>query len=79
MSSPNWKKIDSLLSEMREHQMQKLYEQGKKYVPGLTKEDLLQPNDFLALEHNALFRYEEGFLAGVQAVQIALRALQKEA
>jgi cell envelope opacity-associated protein A len=59
------------------HQSQ-LLKCGRRIIPHLTPEDLLQPNDYQELEHNPHFRYEEGVLAGVQTVQMALWALKKQ-
>lgn len=65
---------DALLNEMIEHQKKQLLSLGRKFVPNLTPEDMLQPNDYLILENNPHFRYEEGILAGLQSAQMALRA-----
>ena len=74
MQELNKRQIASLLDEMIEGQRTVLFNYGKKIVPTLTIEDLWQPNDFPELENNPLFRYEEGLLAGILAVQVALRA-----
>lgn len=63
---------------MVEAQQCQLLEVGRRIVPTLTPEDMLQPNDYLELEHHPYFRYEEGLLAGIQSVQMALRALEKD-
>lgn len=60
---------------MQRQQMLKL---GQRIVPSLTADDVLQPNDFPELENNPYFRYEEGMLAGLQALQTALLALERE-
>jgi hypothetical protein len=59
------------------YQRQMLLNLGRRVVPNLTSEDLLQPNDYPSLESHPHFRYEEGILAGIQMVQSALQALQK--
>nr|WP_249274328.1 hypothetical protein [Parachlamydia sp. AcF125] len=64
---------------MIEYQQKNLLAQARQLVEGLTSEDILQPNDFPALEINPYFRYEEGVLAGLQSARIALSALKKEA
>jgi hypothetical protein len=69
----NWEKT---LTEMIEQEKSALLKTGRRIVPTLTPEDLLQPNDYQELENNAHFRYEEGFLAGLQAALTALRALE---
>lgn len=67
--------IEELLTEMIEGQKEKLLQCGRKLVPHLTPEDLLQPNDFPILENHPIFRYEEGILAGFQSAQVAIRVL----
>lgn len=55
-------------------QEEKLYALGVKMVPSLTRDDLLQPNDFPLLEAHPLFRYEEGLLEGLRTALMAIRA-----
>ena len=74
----HWNKIDRLIEEIIEDQQHKLLKCGRRIIPTLTPEDMLQPNDYLQLENNPHFRYEEGVLAGLQTAQMALRAFQKE-
>ena len=64
----------ALLEELEEGQQKNLMALGRRLVPQLTEEDLLQPYDFPELEHNPHFRYEEGVLAGVRTVLMAVRA-----
>jgi hypothetical protein len=66
--------IDLLIEEMVQWQRKKLLEEGRKIVPTLTPDDVLQPNDFPELENNPEFRYEEGILAGYQSMQVAVRS-----
>lgn len=73
-----WSKIEQLIEEMANFQRKKLLACGQQIVPVLTEDDILQPNDFLELEQHPIFRYEEGTLAGIQTVQMALLALQKD-
>lgn len=51
---------------------------ARTIVPGVTSDDVLQPNDFPLLEQNPHFRYEEGVLHGLQAARAALFAAQGE-
>jgi len=73
---PDWNSIERLVEEIVEDQKRKLLACGRRLIPTLTPEDMLQPNDYLELEHNPHFRYEEGLLAGLQTIQTALRALK---
>lgn len=66
--------IFRLLDELRVAQEKKLLALGRRIIPELTPDDLLQPNDFDSLEHNPYFRYEEGILHGIQTAEAALRA-----
>lgn len=74
----HWPEVEKTLEELVDYQRQRLFVLGRQFVPNLTPDDLLQPNDFPELEANPIFRYEEGVLAGVQAAQIALRRIQSE-
>lgn len=71
-------KIRLLLEELIEGQKEKVLKCGRAFVPHLTGDDALQPNDFPELENNPHFRYEEGILAGLQSAQAAINALLKE-
>ena len=71
-------KVEILLAEFIGQQEKKLLALGRRLVPTLTPEDILQPNDFNELEHNPYFRYEEGLLAGMLTVQAAIIAWEKE-
>lgn len=63
-----------LVEEMRQQQEKKLLALGRRFVPTLTAEDMLQPNDYDILENNPFFRYEEGLLHGILSVEAGLRA-----
>lgn len=74
----DWEKIEHLLQELAQQQHETLLNCGRRFIPKLTTDDVLQPNDFSELEQNPLFRYDEGMLAGIQTVHMALRALKNE-
>lgn len=73
---PDWAEIERLLQELVAYQQQQVLKTGRRTIPHLTSDDILQPNDFPELELDPLFRYEEGMLAGVQTVQAALNHLR---
>lgn len=73
--SIEWEKVFELLREIAEGQQKTVEKCGRAIIPHLTAEDLLQPNDFPELEHHPHFRYEEGVLAGIYTVQMALQAV----
>lgn len=71
-----WQAIEETLEEIITMHRKSLLTLGRRIVPTLTTEDILQPNDYPELDQNPEFRYEEGQLAGVQTAQMALRALK---
>lgn len=70
--------IEEILNEIAEMQHKRTLACGRRVVPRLTEDDMLQPNDFPVLENHPEFRYEEGVLEGIRTVQMALRAYVKE-
>lgn len=73
-----WMEIQATVDAVVEGQQQALLRLGRRIVPTLTTEDMLQPNDYPELNAHPEFRYEEGVLHGMQSMQMALRALSKE-
>jgi hypothetical protein len=67
-----------LLDQIAAAQQEKVLKCGRLFVPTLTAEDALQPNDYPILENNPHFRYEEGVLEGIHTVRSALLAFLKE-
>lgn len=78
MSVASAVKVEVLFEEMVEHQRKKLLEFGRRIIPSLTMDDLLQPNDYPELEFHPLFRYEEGVLEGLLTAQMAFLRAKKE-
>jgi hypothetical protein len=75
----NWDETEKLIDEIAESHKKGLLNLGRRIVPTLTPEDVLQPNDYPELENHPEFRYEEGVLAGILTIQMALKALRKRA
>lgn len=73
-----WDQVEQLLMELETHQQQSLLKLGRRIVPTLTSEDMLQPNDYPELENHPHFRYEEGILAGIQTALASMRALKRD-
>jgi hypothetical protein len=73
----SWEEIEKLVQELVQFHQAQLLKCGRRIVPHVTADDLLQPNDYPELENHPYFRYEEGMLAGIQTVQMALWALKK--
>lgn len=66
------------VDQIVEKQQEEMLKCARKITPHLTEDDVLQPNDFLELENNPHFRFEEGVLMGAKTVQMAISALQRE-
>ena len=65
---------EELFDEMIQLQEEKVFKMAEKIIPHITREDILQPNDFPALENNPYFRYEEGVLEGLRSAKMAIVA-----
>lgn len=63
--------LEVLFDELVDAQRKKLKRCAEQIVPGLTEDDLLQPNDFPELENHPYFRYEEGVLEGLLTTRMA--------
>jgi hypothetical protein len=74
----SWNDVEILFADLVKYQQEQLLKLGRRIIPKLTPEDVLQPNDYPELENNPHFRYEEGILAGMQSAQIALRAMKNK-
>jgi hypothetical protein len=61
-----------LMDEMADHQRRKVLEIAREAIPGVTEEDLRNPQDFPALNASARFNYEDGILSGYLGVKMAL-------
>lgn len=72
------KALDCLFQEMIDFQRSRLFKLAEKFIPNITTDDILQPNDFPELENNPSFRYEEGIVEGLLSAQIAYLRLKKD-
>lgn len=70
--------MQRLFDELIEFQRKKLLSLAQRIVGPITEDDLLQPNDFPALENHPLFRYEEGVLEGLHTARMAYLAKEKD-
>ncbi|MBN2327778.1 MAG: hypothetical protein JXR73_11550 [Candidatus Omnitrophica bacterium] len=61
-----------LLDEMIEHQHKKVLSIAREFIPGVTPEDLRNPQDYPELMNNSRFNFEDGVLAGFLGVRMAL-------
>lgn len=58
---------------MIRHQEEKVLKLAKEINPNLTPEDLMNPEDFPELERHGRFNFEDGILAGLKSLRVALR------
>lgn len=61
-----------LLDEMIEHQRRKVLSIAREFIPGITPEDLRNPQDYPELMNNSRFNFEDGVLSGYLGVRMAL-------
>lgn len=66
--------LEKLLGEMIAQQRARVLAHARRLNPKLTDDDVQQPHDFPELAGSPEWNYEDGLLAGYQAVQAALRA-----
>lgn len=66
--------MEEVFDELIRLQQIKIKTCAESIIPNLTDDDLLQPNDFPALENNPYFRYNEGVLEGLMAAKAAYLA-----
>lgn len=76
MSEPDWNDLETLLREMEELQLKKVFNLARRLKPGLTLEDMRNPHDFPELGDKD-WHYEDGILTGIQSVTSAVRALRR--
>ncbi len=69
---------EEILDELVDQQRKRLGEFARKFIPCLTEDDLLQPNDFPELENHPYFRYEEGVLEGILTARMAYLAQKNQ-
>lgn len=63
-----------VFDELAKSQLTRMLKYAKQFLPNITEDDLWQPNDFPVLEHDPLFRYEEGILCGILQAKAAMLA-----
>lgn len=67
--------IDREVNDIEDVQTKKVIDLARRLLPNLTSEDIRNPHDFPEL-NDPDWQYEDGVLAGIQSVRIALRALK---
>ena len=68
-------RIDREIHDIEAVQAKKVVELARRLRPGLTAEDIRNPHDFPDLD-DPDWQYEDGVLAGIQSVRVALRAMK---
>jgi len=71
-------RIEQLVEEMVQQQKTKVQKVGNIINPKVTREDILNPQDFPELKFDPQFNYEDGLLSGILAVQTAIRREQRK-
>jgi hypothetical protein len=66
--------LERLLDEMIAQQRARVLVHARRLNGTLTDDDVQQPHDFPELAGSPEWNYEDGILAGYQAVQAAVRA-----
>lgn len=66
--------IEQLFDQQVDQQRNKLLKLANRINPRLTMDDIAQPHDWPELQRDSQFQYEDGYLAGLIAAQISLRA-----
>ena len=66
--------IETLMTELIDHQQKKVLSIARSILPQLTADDILNPHDFPKLMAHPIFNYEEGLASGLMAAQMAIRA-----
>ncbi len=75
MSEQVYERIDAEIGAIETVQANKVIELARRLCPGLTAEDIRNPHDFPDLD-DPDWQYEDGVLAGIQSVRVALRAMK---
>lgn len=71
------RRVHQLLDQMERAQADKVIDLARRLKPGLTAEDIRNPHDFPDLD-DPDWHFEDGQLAGIQAVRFAVTVLAKE-
>ncbi len=66
--------IDQLMLHLIAQQERKVLDLGQRIHPGLTSEDIRNPQDFPDLLESFQWNFEDGILAGLKSAHMALRA-----
>lgn len=70
--------LEGVLDTLHEQQVAKSQKVGQLTYPGLTREDVLNPDNFPQLIRDSRFMYEDGLSAGILSSKMAIRAYIKE-
>ena len=70
-------RVRELLEAMEAAQAAKVIDLARRLKPGLTAEDIRNPHDFPDLD-DPDWHFEDGQLAGIQAVRFAIRGLERD-
>lgn len=62
------------LEKMITQQRKKVLQIARDIKPGLTPEDILNPQDYPELMRDHIYNFEDGILAGLISAQVSLRS-----
>ncbi|AKT43003.1 hypothetical protein [Chondromyces crocatus] len=79
LSSPRalFRRIEEVLDGLEDVQRRKVIDLARRLLPSVTSEDIRNPHDFPDLD-DPDWHFEDGQLAGIQAVRFALRGLSRD-
>jgi ADP-ribose pyrophosphatase len=77
LAGPSFAEVIALLERMEEAQRRKVLDLARRLIPHLTAEDIRNPHDFPDLT-DPDWHFEDGQLAGIQAVRFAMVALRND-
>jgi hypothetical protein len=77
MGSTTWHDVARLVAELEAAQRRKVLDLARRLRPGLTGEDIANPQDFPELA-DADWQYEDGVLQGILSVLASVRARARE-
>lgn len=64
--------FNDLFDTLIEHQRKKVLKLAQQHYPGLTPEDIRNPQDFPKLLQDANFNFEDGILSGFLSAKMAV-------
>ena len=70
--------VEETLSKLQQYQVAKAAVIAQELRPDLTREDILNPDDFKELASSPQFMYEDGQAAGILSAKMAVKVALRE-